>query len=146
LFCLKIKEQLAILGRAKLETSRLEQLANIEANRKEALAKLDIKYATADKAKTTFGYIGIISLSLLWSLIILNDLAKVFQLCYKIVGDELNERLVKKEKERKEERAKEIEQIILEMDEASTQDLEKRLSQIHLQLIKACARRRACEK
>ena len=90
-----------MLGRAQIETHRLEQLANIEANRKAALAKLDIKYATADKVKTTFGYIGILILSSLWTLIILNDLVKVFQLCYEIVKH------LSKEKKSKEERVKE---------------------------------------
>ena len=137
---------MAIFGRAKLETSRLEQLANIEANRKEALAKLNIKYATADKAKTSFGYLGVLCLSLLWGSIILNDLAKVFQLCFEIGKDLLNERRALKEKKRKEKREKEIEEVILEMDEEFAQDLEERLAQIHLQLVKACARRGACER
>ena len=133
---------MAIVGRAKIEASRLEQLVNIESKRKEALASLNIKYATADKIKTSFGYIGIISLSLLWSSIILNDLAKIFHLCYEIVKDKLKEREQKKRIEQKE---KEIEQVNLEMDEEYSQSLEEKLARVHLELIKACARQ-TCKK
>ena len=59
------KEQSSIAGRALIEQKRLEQLANIEANKKAALASLKIQYAAANKIKTSFGYIGIISLGLL---------------------------------------------------------------------------------
>jgi hypothetical protein len=73
-FCFSnFKEQLAIFGRANIAKSQQEQLTKIETKRKEALAQLNIKYESADKAKTSFGYIGIIFLSSIWFMIIGND-------------------------------------------------------------------------
>ena len=144
-FCFKTKEQLAAVVRALIEASRLEQLANIEAKRKAALARLNIKYVTADQVKHYFGFIGVLSLSSLWIAIILNDLAKIFRLFYKIAKNLLKEKREIKEKKRKEERVKKIEQVNLEMDEEYSRNLEEKLSQIHSQLVKACARRKAFE-
>ena len=95
----------------------------------------------ADQVKTSFGYIGIISLSLLWAAFILNDLTTFLRLCYDIAKDLLKERREKKVKDKR----KEIEQITIKVDDEYSQDLEKKLDQIHLQLLKACAKRRACE-
>ena len=130
------------MGRAKIEKSKQEQLALIEKNKNETLAKLNIKYATADKVKTTFGYIGIISLSLLYGAIILNDLAKFLQLCFIIAKDLLKERREQKEKEKNEVREVKI-QID---DEFFSQELEEKLEKIHFQLIKACAKRSTTKK
>ncbi len=40
---------MALDGRARIEKERIEQIAKIEANRKEALARLNLQYAIADK-------------------------------------------------------------------------------------------------
>jgi cell division protein ZapA (FtsZ GTPase activity inhibitor) len=136
-----IIEQTAIAGRASIEKSKLEQIAKIESNRKAALASLTIKYASADKVKTSFGYIGITFLSSIWGLIILNDLAKLLNECYKETKDLLKERRQRKEKERKE-------QVVMELSEENeiySQDLEKKLEKFHLQLVKACATRKIKE-
>jgi hypothetical protein len=124
-----------------LEQSRLDQLDKIETNRKESLEKLNIKYATADKVKTSFGYIGIIFLSVLWGAIILNDLAKLFNLCYEETKELLEERRTKREIKRR----KELEQdkIDLEENQMDFQDLEEKLKKIHLQLVKACVARKS---
>jgi len=104
-------------------------------NRKEALAQLNIKYASADKVKTSFGYIGIISLSAIWFGIILNDLVKLFNLCY--------EETIELLKERKERKKKKI-TVKIDVDEEAGDmyDLEEKLEKIHFQLLKACAARR----
>ena len=129
------------MGRAKIEKSKQEQLALIEKNKNETLAKLNIKYAAADKVKTSFGYIGIISLSLLYGAIILNDLAKFLQLCYIIAKDLLKERREEKEKK---ENEKEVREVKIQIDdELYSQELEEKLQQINFQLIKACAKRSA---
>jgi hypothetical protein len=122
-----------------LEKSRLDQLAKIETSRKESLEKLNIKYAIADKVKTSFGYIGITFLSVLWGVIILNDLAKLFNLFYEETKDFFKVRRRKKEIKRR----KELEQDEhdLEKNEVYHQDLEEKLEIIHLQLVKACAAR-----
>jgi len=76
-------------------------LAKIETKRKETLAQLNINYKTADQVKTSFGYIGIICLSSIWGLIILNDLMKLFHLCYKETKSLLREnQRIKAEQER----------------------------------------------
>jgi hypothetical protein len=110
-------------------------MTKIETNRKEALAQLNIKYASADKVKTSFGYIGIISLSALWFGIILNDLVKLFNLCYKETIELLKERqaITKKEINVK---------IEIYEETGDTHDLEEKLDKIHFQLLKACAARR----
>jgi hypothetical protein len=132
-------EQLATAVRLRLEQSRLEQLDKIETNRKESLEKQNIKYALADKVKTSFGYIGITFLCVLWGAIILNDLAKLFNLFYEETKDLLKARRTKKEIKRR----KKLEQDKndLEMNDMHFQDLEEKLEIIHLQLVKACAAR-----
>ncbi len=117
----------------------MDQLAKIETSRKESLEKLNIKYAIADKVKTSFGYIGITFLSVLWGVIILNDLAKLFNLFYEETKDFFKVRRRKKEIKRR----KELEQDEhdLEKNEVYHQDLEEKLEIIHLQLVKACAAR-----
>ena len=93
--------------------------------------------------KTSFGYIGIISLSLLYGAIILNDLAKFLQLCFIIAKDLLKERRDQKEKEKK-EKEKEVREVNIQIDdELYSQELEEKLQQINFQLIKACAKRSA---
>ncbi len=135
-------EQQAIVGRARIEKNRLEQLAEIEAKRKEALANLNIKYALADKVKTSFGYIGIISLCLLWSAFILNDLSKLLVLCYEETKD-----LLKQKRQKKDIEIKEFEQVKIELeqdeeDEQYLQNLDKKLEIINLRLIEVCVARR----
>ncbi len=122
-------------GRTRIEKYRLEQLNKIETNRKEALAKLNIKYATADKVKTSFGFIGITFLSVLWSLIILNDLCKSLYFCYEEIKDTwklIKEREVVKIQLEREEKE----------DEHYSQDLDEKLEKFHWKLVQACASRR----
>ena len=139
------KDQLAIFGRAQIEKSRLEQIAKIEKSRKASLASLNVKYSSADKVKTSFGYIGITFLSVSCGLIILNDLAKLLKECYRETKDLLEERRGKMKDRRKET---EIEQVKIELEQEGkyAQDLDEKLEKIHLQLIKAIAARRANRK
>jgi hypothetical protein len=136
------KEQLAIVGRAGIAKRQQEQLAKIEAKRKAALAKLDKDYELADKVKTSFGIISIIYLSFIWFLIILNDLMKLFNLCYEETKSLL------KEKQQENQRIIE-EQVKIQLEEEENEEysnnLEQKLDKIHMQLLKACAKRRACE-
>jgi hypothetical protein len=136
---------LALIGRARIEKNRLEQIAKIEERRKEALATLNIKYESADKVKTSFGYIGIISLCLLWSVFILNDLGKLLVVCYEETKDLLKER-----RQIKEKKQNEIDQVKIELeqeeDDQYLQNLDEKLNKIHLQLIKVCKARRPRKK
>ena len=126
-------------GITRIEKNRLEQLNKIETNRKEALTK----YGTADKVKTSFGLIGITFLSVLWSLIILNDLSKLFYFFY----EELKEETGKLRTEGEEHSRVKIQ---LELDEKDddhyAQDLEEKLEKFHWKLVKACASRRNLQK
>lgn len=143
-FFLCIIELFVKEARAKIEKNRLEKIAKIEENRRDALAKLNIRYETADKVKTSFGIIGILFNVLTWGCIILNDLVKLFKFLY----DETKEPFIKRQKQEKiknrerEESKREKEQVILEMEEYNhIKVLENKLDQVHLQLLKVCARR-----
>ena len=124
-----------------IEKNRLIQLANIETNRKEALAKLNLQYATADKAKTTFGYIGILFNVFIWVCIILNDLMKLVGVFY----DETKNYL-KEKREQKENHKRENVNVNIQMEIESSEQLQEKLDKFHIQLVKACAKRRALEK
>jgi hypothetical protein len=75
-------------------------------------------------------------LGALWGLIILNDLAKLLNECYKETKDLLEER--REKMERKQDQVK----ITLEKDETNSQNLEEKLEKIHMRLVRACASRR----
>ncbi len=116
----------------------MDKIAKIEEKRKAALASLNIKYASADKVKTSFGYIGITFLSVLWGLIILNDFIKVINFIYEEIDELLKER-----REIKKINRENIEQITMEReDKTFNLDLEEKLDQVHLRLVKACAARK----
>ena len=68
---------MATIGRAKIEHKKQIELENIQTQKLTRLKQLDIKYETADKAKTSFGYIGITFLTVLFGTIFLNDFLKV---------------------------------------------------------------------
>ena len=116
----------------------MEKLALIETKRKEALIQLYQQYKFKDKVKSSFGYIAIASLSLLWGAIVLNDLSKLIHFCCGEIKILLSERREKRNKI-KAEKEKEDEEVKIQM-EISSQDLEEKLEQFHLQLVKVCAR------
>jgi hypothetical protein len=89
--------------------------------------------------KTSFGYIGIISLSGLWFAIVLNDLIKLLNLCYEETKELLKERR---------EKTKITLDTKIDIDEEAGDmiDLEEKIDKIHLQLVKACAARRNYDK
>jgi septation ring formation regulator EzrA len=95
--------------------------------------------------KTSFGYIGITFLSVLWSLIILNDSAKLLNECYKETKDLLEERRGKMKDGRKENEIEQV-KIELEQEEKNAQDLDEKLEKIHSQLIKEIAAKKANRK
>ena len=113
----------------------MEKLALIETKRKEALIQLNQQYKFKNKVKASFGYIAIASLSLLWGAIVLNDLSKLIHFCCGEIKILLSERREKRNKI-KAEKEKEVK---IQM-EISSQDLEEKLEQFHLQLVKVCAR------
>jgi hypothetical protein len=133
-----IQEQLAIIGRANIAKRQQEQLANIETKRQAALTQLNIKYAAADKVKKSFGYIGIISLSFLYGIILLNDLAKLIEIVYEDIKAILRNRKEMSENEKLKD-IDETDQITIELEKQSeySRGLEEKLDKFHLQLVKA---------
>ena len=132
-----LKDQLAIQGRAKIAQEQLIQLTAIDTKRKATLKQLDIQYASADKAKSSLGYMAIISLSILFGTIFLNDFLK---LCIHLYGKTrryLRQRRLEKEEIKKSEREKNNIQIQIEMNRVYAQDLEERLERFHAALIRA---------
>jgi hypothetical protein len=88
--------------------------------------------------KTSFGFIGITFLSVLWSLIILNDLSKSLYFCYEEIKD-----IWKLRRERVENSKAKIQLEGEEKDvEHYAQDLEENLEKFHWKLVQACASRR----
>ncbi len=115
-------------------------MARIETKRQQALKELGIKYSTADKAKKCFGFIGIISLSILYGVILLNDLIKLFGAINDYLrnffeeDDEMNELDNEDELSKQDEAKIEMEQIYLE-------NLNEKLERFHQELIRAKAKR-----
>ena len=123
-----------------IEKNRLIRLVNIEKNRKEALAKLNLQYATADKAKTTIGYIVIMFNAFIWGCIIINDLMKLVGFFY----DE-SKIYLKEKREQKENRKRENVNANIQMEIVRSEQLQEKLDKFHIKLVKACAKRRALE-
>ncbi len=110
-------------------------------NRDAALKQLDIQYASADKAKTSFGFIGITFLAVLFGSIFANDLIKV---CIYYFGhlnnwwqskQEMKELRQSKDEENKDE-------TVLELDQICTDELEESLEKVYFKLVKAKAKNR----
>ena len=127
-------------GKASILKSAQIQLAQIELNKQEAVKKLDIKFASADQAKTSFGYIGIICISVLFGVFFLNDFLK---LCTFLIEKFLR-------KKRRERRSAKISDVSSKLDQEKRHDqlnnqtsehfsslIEKRLERVHFFLIQA---------
>ena len=124
---------MAVIGRDKIEQQKLVQSALIEAQRQDALKTLIIKFETADKCKKSFGYIGIIIVLALLSVILLNDLVKLSNyLCREI--RQINGRT--KANENKKQLEEEENKAALESIIANSQELNEKLRKFHMELIK----------
>jgi hypothetical protein len=96
---------------------------------------LDIQYASADKAKTSFGYIGITFLTVLFGSIFLNDFIKF---CIYYFGNLSDYRMKRSQnnKDTKDER----DEAILEVDQIYANELDKSLEKVYFKLVKANAK------
>ena len=74
---MKIKDLIAAAGRARIEEQKQTALTNIQKNKEARLKELNIDYKSWDQAKTSFGYIGITFLVVLFGSIFLNDIIKL---------------------------------------------------------------------
>ena len=102
---------------------------------------MNIQYANADKAKTSFGYIGITFLVVLFGSIILNDLIKLCIYYFNgwrewwrgINNDQMQVNpIVNNEAER----------VQLEMDHAYGEVLEERLERVYIRLLEMNSNRK----
>ena len=115
-------------------------MTNIQKNKAAALSKLNIQYASADKAKTSFGYIGITFLTVLFGSIFLNDFIK---LCIYSINNCIRHYQRKKEpKENRETINGDDDDVILEMDEMYSKELEESLENFYLKLAKSIAKKK----
>ena len=133
---------MAAAGRARIEQQKQTAMANIQKNREAALTALNIQYANADKAKTSFGYIGITFLVVLFGSIFLNDFIK---LCIYLHND-LREWWRGNENDGQEQlnnRNNETEQEVqIEMDRIYGEDLEEKLERVYFKLLEVNANKR----
>ena len=98
---------------------------------------MSIKYASADKAKTSLGYIAIISISLLFGSIFLNDF---FKLCIHILSKVrryFRQRRLERQQAKNSERERNNRQVEIEMNQVYAEELEDKLEKFHLALIRA---------
>ena len=121
------------MGRARVEKNKLSQLTNIQKNKEKALNALIIQYARADKAKTSFGYIGTIFLAVLFGSIFLNDFIK---LCiYNINGWREWQRDNNNDRVRENNENDQREQVEIEMDRVYGNELEEKLERVYIKLL-----------
>ncbi len=131
----------AIAGRARIEQQKQAALKNIQKNKEAALKQLDIQYASADKAKKSFGYIGITFLACLFGSIFVNDLMKLGLYYFDHLRDwwqrkqEMKEVRQSQDKENKDE-------IVLKLDQICIDELEDSLEKVYFKLVKANAKNR----
>ena len=123
----------------------MSELATIDANLKKALKQLETKYASYDKAKSSFGYIGITFLSVLFGSIFLNDFFKLCIHLLELFGDWRQKRSVEQQRTTKEEIDRKNE-IAIEFERLYADDLEERLERFHVALIRAQMAREIREK
>jgi hypothetical protein len=136
------KDLLAAAGRARIEEQKQTALTNIQKNRDAALKQLDIQYASADKAKQSFGFIGIAFLAALFGSVFLNDLFKLIIYYYL----ELKSYWRRKEVENKSKLEKntiDTSDVRIEMDNLNdaNQELEEALEKVYIRLLTAKIKR-----
>ena len=132
---------MAAAGRARIEQQKQTALANIEKNKEAALTALNIQYANADKAKTSFGYIGITFLVVLFGSIFMNDLIK---LCiYYFNGLKEWWRGNENDQEQLNNRNNQIvQEVQIEMDRVYGEDLEEKLERVYIKLLEVNVNRK----
>jgi cell division protein ZapA (FtsZ GTPase activity inhibitor) len=103
---------------------------------------LNIKYATADQIKTSFGYIGIISLSVLYGVILLNDLFKLISFCIRELNELIEEKAKEKSLNNDNDDDDQDEKKNETFDYEYAEDLDEKLEKFHKTLVRAVAKNR----
>jgi len=129
---------LTAASRARIQEQKQTALSIIQTNKQIRLKQLDIDYKSWDQAKTSFGYIGITFLTVLFGSIFANDLAKVFIHYFGHLRDWYTSRISIKIDEKK---INETGDVIVEMSQAYDGDLlEERLERVYFSLVKTNAK------
>ena len=135
------KDLRASLGRARIEEQKQTALDNIKKNREAALRKLDVYYKSWDQARTSFGYIGITFLTVLFGGVFVNDFVKVCIYYFGHLRDLWRRfRKRKSESEKEEEyddKAYKERDVILEIDQEYADELEESLEKVYIKLLKS---------
>ncbi len=117
-------------------------MTNIQKNRDAALKQLDIQYASADKAKTSFGFIGITFLGALFGSVFLNDFIKLFSYYFSDLRDTWRRWWRRKREAKENEEKRNKDETILEMKQAYEDDLEDTMDRVYFKLVQTNAKNR----
>ena len=131
---------MAEIGRSKIDQSRQTQLVNIELNRQTQLELLNAKFVQADTAKSSMGFISVISLSLLFGSILVNDMIKLINYAYKNILEKLTVEHDVEESRIQNTNRKVHSHIHVEIEKLYAEKLDARLDRVHLDLLKALQR------
>ena len=125
---------MAAAGRARIEQQKQAELANIQKKKEAALNALNIQYATADKAKTSFGFTGVIFLTVLFGSILGNDLLKVCSYCCNGLGRWWRKKKENDMNKKVENDVKKTDEIIVDLKDQD--DLDETLEKVYFKLVK----------
>ena len=118
-------------------------MTNIQKNKDAALKQLDIEYANWDKAKKSFGYIGITFLAVLFGSVFGNDLIKLFTHYFNRLREWWRQRRNNNNQRGQREREEvEQEQVQIELEQEYSNDLEEKLERFYMRLVQANANNR----
>ncbi len=133
---------MAAAGRAKIEQQKQKALTNIQKNKEAALTALTIQYANADKAKTSFGYIGITFLVVLFGSVFLNDFIKLCIYYFNGLREWWRGNVVREQMNNLNNEREEEDQIHIEMNDDYDEDLEDKLERVYFRLLELNQNRR----
>ena len=111
-------------------------MTNIQKNRDAASKQLDIQYASADKAKKSFGFIGFIFLAFLFGSVFGNDFIKLCVHYFGHLRDWWQRKNANQEKIKEETEKNKKDKVVLEMDQIYADDLEESLENDFFKLVK----------
>ena len=118
------------IEKANIQQSAQRRFTQIAANKQTTLEKLNMKFASADTAKSSIGFIGIICLSVLFGGVLLNDLLK---LGYYFSSIHKKNNILRRSKDNKVKGT----QLNEKKDKMYSKQLEDRLERMHLRLLLA---------
>ena len=112
------------------------ELVKIETQKQEKLSELNVKFASSDKAKSSFGYIGIISVTMMYAFFLFNDFLK---LALYICNDYMQKNRTKADLalRQRTQANKASDQLEQQIENVYSEELETRLRRMHLRLIRA---------